>query len=95
MDLLLELPLIVGVLITGGLLLASRWPPSALLWTKILLGLMAIGVNLFCVAMVIFRMRRLDDANALRRYSYRIRLSGAAVPFGLAAATLGLVYFRG
>jgi hypothetical protein len=88
-DLWLELPLLGLVLASGALLVLSLWPLSALHWVKIAAGLVAVGVNLYCAAIVIRRFRRLDDAAALAADSRRIRWSALGVPFGVLAAAIG------
>ncbi len=94
MDLLAELPLLAGVLLTGTVLAVRAWPLSTLHWVKIAAGLIAIGANLTCVLVVILRYRRLDDRASLFRHSRHVRLTGVGVPFALLAAYLGLAFFR-
>jgi hypothetical protein len=94
LDLGLELPLLVGVLLTGGLLTARSWPLTSLLSIKVGAGLAAVSANLACVVAVVLRRRRIDDREALLLWTRRIRLTGLGVPFFLAAGVLGLVYFR-
>lgn len=93
-DVLIELPLLVIVLATGGLLAARAWPPAPLLVAKLAAGLVAVGLNLYCVVHVLLRKARAHDVVLLRRHSSRVRLSAIGVPFGLAAAYLGITYFR-
>lgn len=88
LDLTLELPLLVGVLATGALLTWRAWPPSTLHWVKIGCALAAVGINLYCVGMVILRYRTGDA-----KYQQRVMWSGAGAPFGLVAAYIGLAYF--
>jgi hypothetical protein len=61
MDVLLELPLLAAVLVTGAVLTAAAWPLSPLHGVKIAAGLTAVGANLWCVAHVIARRRGLGD----------------------------------
>jgi hypothetical protein len=93
-DVLLEVPLIFGVIGTGAVLLAQAWPPTPLHLVKLALAGVAIGCNLYCVGVVVLRRRRRDDAAELFRLRRRVFLSGAGVPFGLAALYIGLAYFR-
>jgi hypothetical protein len=93
-DLLLELPLLLVVLATGALLVLGVWPLSPLHWLKIGAGLIAVGVNLYCVGLVIRRQRRVSDRAALRADSQRIRWSALGVPFGVLAAVIGFSYFH-
>lgn len=93
-DLLAEIPLLVGVLITGALLALKAWPLTYLHWIKITAGSIAIGSNLYCGGLVVRRHRQLGDTFLLRKYHRRIIATGAGVPFALIAAYLGLMYFR-
>ncbi len=92
-DVLVEIPLVVAVLVTGGFLLARSWPPSHILIVKVVSALIAIALNLYCCVMVIVRYRARSDEPAARRYSRHVRLSALGVPFGAAAAYIGLIYF--
>jgi hypothetical protein len=94
-DLLLELPLIVLVLVTGAALLARRWPPTGLLSVKLGAALIAIGVNLYCATAVVARRRQIADAEAVLTLSRRVRASAVGFPFAALAAALGLAFFRG
>jgi hypothetical protein len=89
-DMTVELPLLAAVLATGAMLVSRAWPLTPILMVKVVCGLVAVAANLACVAAVIARHRRRDDAKEVRRWSGRVLLSGAAVPVGLAAAGLGL-----
>lgn len=92
-DLLVEGPLLVAVLVTGALLW-RRAPPSPILHVKIGCGLVAVVANLVCLGFVLLRWRDRDDAVARRRWGRLVRGSIAALPFALAAAWLGLRYFH-
>ncbi len=94
MDLLVEAPLLAGVLATGGWLAARAWPPGTLLTLKMAAGLVAVMINAYCVVAVIRRKRQMDDAAALQRWSRRVRLSATGVPFAAVATVIGLAYFR-
>ncbi len=93
-DLFAELPLLAAVLATGAWLTARVWPPTPLHWAKIGCGLAAVAINLACVVFVVQRRRAVDDPARMRRLHRRIRWAGAGIPFALAAAWLGLAYFR-
>lgn len=94
-DLLVEAPLLLSVLVTGTLLAARTWPPSPLLWTKLLSALAAVGANLACVAIVIARYQRRDDAAGVKLLHGRVRVAAATgTPFAAVAAYLGLTYFQ-
>ncbi|MSP60344.1 MAG: hypothetical protein EXR72_08380 [Myxococcales bacterium] len=92
-DLLFEVPILLGVLVTGAWLSARSWPLTQLHYIKIGAALIAIAGNLYAAALVIARRRHLDDLAALRVYRRRIRRTGAALPFALLALYLGLRYF--
>lgn len=92
-DLLAEVPIILAVLVTGGLLLSEIWPPTGLHLVKVACALVAIGMNLYCSAIVVVRYRQRDDIASVRRWGRHVRLSVLGVPFGAVAAYLGLVYF--
>lgn len=89
-DRLFELPILLGVLATGAVLTA-RTPMTAALALKIVLGLAAIGVNLWC-ALVVIRRERLSSASpealaASRRVELAFKLG---TPPALAALYMGL-----
>lgn len=93
MDVLLELPLVGGVLATGALLAARAWPLSTLHWVKIGAALLAIGANLYCAVLVVRRHRLRDDVPSLARLSAQVRWTGVAIPAGVVALYIGLRYF--
>jgi hypothetical protein len=55
-DLMVELPALIGVLVTGAMLLAGAGE-SSVLHTKIAFGLLAIFANLYCVWLVFRRAK--------------------------------------
>jgi hypothetical protein len=92
-DLLVELPLVVAVVVTGTALVVMIDDLTALHLVKIGFGAVAVAVNLFCIGVVVRRGRRLvvdDDDGPLWRSS-RIVLACFAVGLLCAAgaATLG------
>lgn len=91
-DVFAEIPVVLGVLMTGLLLTMRMWPPSNILWIKIGLGFAAIAVNLYCAVLVIARYRKRSDPESLRRLSRNILQTWLGIPLGLAAFYLG---FRG
>jgi hypothetical protein len=93
-DMVIELPLLLGILATGGLLAWRAWPLGGGLLVKIGCALIALGANLVCVGLVVVRHRARDDARQLLRYHARVRLTGLGIPFGLVAAYLGFVGAR-
>lgn len=92
-DVLIELPLIAGVLASGAGLAVRVWPLSTLHLIKIGTALFALSLNLYCAAMVIKRYRRRNDQAALGRLQRRVRLSILGLPFGAVSAYIGLRYF--
>lgn len=90
-DLLLELPVIAGILGTGALLAMRAWPLDRLHWLKIGAGLVAIAANLFCAVVVVKRQHAAQEARAA--YRRPIFWSIAGVPFGVLALYVGLRYF--
>jgi len=92
MDILIELPILLGVLTTGIVLAVRAWPLTPLHWIKLSCALTAMGFNAYCAVLVVARHRTTDDARraALTR---SIRLTGLGLPFGVAAFYLGMVYF--
>lgn len=92
-DVLVEVPIVAAVLISGGVLLARVWPPTQLHMVKIASALVAIALNLYCSVFVIVRYRARADTAAVGRYRRHVRLSAFGVPFGAVAAYIGLAYF--
>lgn len=97
-DVLVEIPLLAGVVVTGALLLARVSPPSPLHLLHVAAGLAAVAANSCCVVLVIRRYRRLgrsSDADLLVQ-ARRVRLSAiVGVPFALVAAYVGFAYWFG
>ncbi len=94
-DLLIELPVLCGVLLTGGLLAARVWPPTPLLLFKMGCGLVAVGVNVYCVGLVVARHRRAADPAELARLNRRVKGAWVGVPVGVAAFVIGIGWFVG
>jgi hypothetical protein len=99
-DLLVELPLIIGVLTTGAVLVARAGPLTGTHIIKIICAAAAVSANLACVALVLKRKRLLDEGAAdtdLWRSTRRIVLCAVVgLPFAAAAAGMGfwLAYHR-
>ncbi len=91
-DLFCELPVLVGVVITGAVLTISA-PFTTLLAIKIGCGLFAVGINLWCATVVWRRHRGMgtasarDTEHATRNVFLSIKLG---LPAGLVALYLGL-----
>ena len=92
-DLLVELPLVLGVIATGVALFFLTDPLTPLHLVKIGLGGAAVAVNLFCIVVVVKRGRRLsgDGDDELLWRSSRIVLAcfAAGLLCAAGAATLG------
>ena len=89
-----ELPILVGVLVTGTMLTVRAWPLTPLHIVKIATSLVAVGSALVCVLWV-FERRRIQDVDALLGFRRRIwSLAAVAAIFATPALYLGLVYFR-
>lgn len=94
-DLLVELPLIVGVVISGTVLVFLAWPLSIWHVLKIVCAGVAVEMNLVCIVMVIRRKQALEAGNdeaGQWRTSKRIVLM-AAVGISLAAVAAGLGFW--
>jgi hypothetical protein len=94
-DLFVELPLLVTVAATGAVLAVNARPLDTLLAIKVACGAIAIAANLACVVAVVARQRHRDDPAAFDRWRARVLLSGTAIPFGLAAAAIGVARLIG
>ena len=91
-DLLVELPVLVGVVATGLFLLRDAHL-TGLLVAKIALGSAAVLINLVCVVFVMRRRNAAEkgDIAALRRWANRVNWTFPfGVPCGLAAFAIGL-----
>ena len=93
-DLLVELPIICGVVLTGILLVFLTWPPSALHWVKLACATGSVSANIVCIALVL-RRKRLFISGApeekLWTDTRRIILSAKiGIPLGITAAGMGL-----
>jgi hypothetical protein len=89
-DLGLELPLLLGVIVTGLLLLAGR-PIDARLAVKLAGAAIALAANLTCVVLVVVRHR--GDKAKLARRTRAIRWTAIiGVPAGFVALYIGLGY---
>lgn len=93
-DLWLELPALLGVAVTGGLLLAGRSGTDALLGWKLAAGIAAVACNLYCVVLVLRRAACAEagDATGFARLDRAQHRWGAGVLVALLAAlTLALL----
>ena len=93
-DRLFELPVVVAVLLTGALLLARAWPAPPLLLVKVGAGLVAVIANLVCFPLVHARCKATEDAR-VRALARQVRMTGLAIPFGIAALVIGLGFLPG
>ncbi len=91
-DLLVELPLVIAVVVTGATLLYLTEEITRLHLVKVAFGGAAVAVNLFCIVMVLWRARRFDGAEEEATWrASRVVLACFAVglAFASVAATLG------
>jgi putative copper export protein len=88
-----EIPIVIVVLVSGGLLLAQVWPGTPLLWAKIGAALIAIVANVICIPLVQARANANDDGRA-RALTRQIGITGLAIPFLLIAFAIGLELTR-
>lgn len=94
-DLIVEIPAILIVLVTGGLMLQGA-APGALLHTKIAFGLLAVVANAYCVWLVFRRFGQASsgDWDAFARTDHLQHQIGAIVLVGiLAALSIGLYLY--
>jgi putative copper export protein len=93
-DLLVELPVVLGVLILGIILVIMVKEITILHIVKICLGLVAIGINLFCIYVVVKRMNMLKNEekedNLWNSSKMVERLGKVGIPIGVVVAVLGL-----
>ncbi len=89
-DLFIEIPAFVVVLLTGALMLGSA-APSGLLQAKVGFGVLAIAANAYCVWLVFRRSAKAQagDWDAFTRLDHLQHQWGAVVLIGILAA-LGL-----
>lgn len=93
MDLVIELPLLAAVSMTGAILASRAWPLSPLHWVKIGAGSIAVAANLWCVVHVAKR-RHVEDSLALRRHGRWVRATASVgIPFAAVALYVGVAYF--
>lgn len=94
-DLFVEVPAFVAVLLTGALMLATT-NPGPVLHAKIGFGLVAIVANLYCVWLV-FRRAKAATAGQWEKFSHLDHLQhkfGAIVLLGiLAALSVGIYLY--
>ena len=90
-DLLVEAPLILGVVITGAVLVALAWPLSVVQIIKIACAAVAVSMNVLCIVFVVQRKRCLDgqgsDPWVITRRIVRCAVVG--LPFAAVAAGMG------
>ncbi len=92
-DLLVEAPLVAAVVVTGALLLLQQDPVTPLHLVKVAFAGAAVAVNVFCIAVVVRRGRRLDRGGEDGQLWRASRVVLACFAVGLAcagvAATIG------
>jgi hypothetical protein len=92
-DLLVELPLVLAVIATGGVLFFSLDRVTPLHFLKVGFGGAAVAVNLFCIVVVVRRGRRLqfggDDGPLWRASRTVLACFAAGLLCAAGAAVLG------
>ncbi|MBW1881084.1 MAG: hypothetical protein JRJ84_22250 [Deltaproteobacteria bacterium] len=79
-DLLVEFPVLLGILATGG-------------WLAWRIALVVLAVNFWCLALVVRRQRHREDPKAVRALAHKVRSAWLAVPLAGVALYLGLDRF--
>lgn len=92
-DIIVEIPAFVAVLVTGATLLSSA-NPSPLLSTKIAFGLLAISTNIYCVWLVFLRAQAAQSGQQpeFARLDHLQHKFGAIVLFAIVLALAIGVY---
>lgn len=93
-DVCVEVPVVLGVLMSGMMLALAVPAFTGLHVVKLGAGLLAIAINLSCVGFVLRRQAAAGDDAELQRLHRRVRLAGIGFPPGILAAYLGLAYFH-
>lgn len=92
-DLMVEIPAFIAVLVTGAAMLGTA-NPGPLLTTKIAFGLLAIATNGYCVWLVFRRARACESEQQAEftRLDHRQHKFGALVLFAIVAALATGIY---
>lgn len=85
-DLLVEAPLVAAVVVTGAWLLIQQDPVTGLHLIKVAFAGTAVAVNVFCIAVVVRRGRRLDRGGEDGQLWRASRVVLACFAIGLACA---------
>lgn len=89
-----ELPILIGIVVTGAILAARAWRLTPLHFIKIGLSSIAVTLAAICTHWV-FRRLGIEDESELLGFRRRIwTLAGVAAVFATPALYLGLIYFR-
>lgn len=90
-DLLVEAPLVLAVVVTGGILLLTTSPVTPLHLVKVGFAGAAVAVNVFCILVVVRRGRNLDRQSDDTRLWKASRIVLACFAVGLACAGVAAV----
>ena len=96
-DLVVEIPAFIVVLVTGAAMLSSV-NPNPLLTTKIAFGLLAIATNIYCVWLVFRRAQaaQSDQQTEFTRLDHLQHKFGAVVLLAIVAAlAIGIYLYAG
>jgi len=88
-DILLEIPVVLVVIVTGSVLLVHAWPAPTLLLVKVGAGLVAVAANLVCIPLVHGRSKATDVVR-IRALTRQVKFTGLGLPFWLVAFWIGL-----
>jgi len=97
LDLLVEIPILAGVVISGALLLLTVNGLTLLLGVKIVAGLAAVASNAICIVRVVRRYRSLplDEKAYLERTNGVMRTFYLGFPLATAATVIGFLLVAG
>ena len=92
-DALFEIPLLLGILVTGVILTARLPDLDGLHAVKVASGLVAIGATAFAVRVVRERREEISLPDRVAHHQRQLVLAAVvAVPAGLVAGVIGLTY---
>jgi putative copper export protein len=93
-DIFLEIPAALTVMVTGVILLSESNLSSPMFLVKVIAGMFAVGINLFCLVPVFRRKKAADskDLDAVKVNSSMIdKISVCGIPAGVIALAIGIL----
>jgi len=93
-DMIVEIPAFLGVLITGAILLSDAGVTTWLI-VKVVISLVAVVANIYCVRLVFLRVKYASEKNwvAFERADHMQHKIGAVVLLGIVLALSMGLYF--